>query len=133
MAKRNSIADQASKNPSVVLRAFAPETEFEVTLDGWMMMEAMGLALTRGERPSTRDLIVAMLIMTDIDAVRKAHRSRKLEELISAACKGKSVGDIMAYTAKITEAIEAAFEPTDSGADAGEKKSSPAPDGGSPS
>jgi hypothetical protein len=132
MAKRNTISEQSSRNPSVVLRAFAPETEYEVTLDGWMFMEALGLALTRGERPTTRELILAMLVLTDLTAVKKAHRGRKLELLIAEAAKGKSVGDIMAYTAKVTEAVEAAFEPTDSGAD-GEKKSSAAPDGGSPS
>lgn len=130
MKRKNSIQSQASKNPSVVLRAFAPETEFVMSLDGWMLLESMDIGLTRGERPTTRDLIIAMLVMTDIDAVFKAKRTRKLDALISEATEGRSVGDIMGYADKVTSAVEAAFEPSDTGTET-EKKPSPDADGGS--
>ena len=128
--QRTAITDQASKNPSVVLRAFAPDTEFVLTLDGWMLMESLDLPITRGERPKSRDLIIAMLVMTDEVAVRKAIRTRKIDELVKSATKGKSVGDIMAFAAKVTEAVEQAFEPSDTGVET-VKKDSAEPAGGS--
>ena len=129
MAKRSPMKDPAAGNPRVVLRAFAPETELVMSLQGWMLLEAMDNALTRGERPDTRDIILAVLTMRDAAAVRKAHQVRKLEDLIAAATKGQSVGDIMAYLPTIAAAIEAAFEPTAEPTATGEKKSHAAPAG----
>ncbi len=125
-------SSSASATPSVVLSAFAPDTEFELTLNGWMLLESLDNALTNGTRPKTRDLLLAMLVMTDEDAVFVAKRRGKIEELLSSASTGKKPGDVTNYTQRILEAVEAAFEPSDSGAlRDGEKKSPAAPAGGS--
>lgn len=123
---------QPSGNPSVVLNAFAPETEFVLTLDGWMLLESLDNALTNGTRPKTRDLLLAMLVMTDEEAVFAAKRRGKIDELLSTASAGRKPGDVTGYTEQILAAVEVAFEPSDSGAlRDGEKKSPAAPVGGS--
>ena len=131
MSKRqNPIAAAASKNPSVVLRAFAPDTEYVCSLDAWIVLEALGSAFTTGERPGMRDVVIAALVFTDIDAVFAARKTGKLDELVAKATAGKRPADALPLTDKIGEAIKAAFDPSDSGADPEEKKSSAAPAGG---
>jgi hypothetical protein len=130
MAKRNLVQEAASKNPSVVLRAFAPENEFVCSLDAWIFLEAMGSPFTTGGKPGLGDLVLAALVMTDTDAVIKARRTGKLDELMKTATKGKRPADVIPLTDALAEAINAAFEPSDSGTEA-EKKDSAAPDGGS--
>lgn len=129
MAKRNPIEEAKNRNPSVVLRAFAPETEFECSLDAWLLLEAMGSPLCQGETPGMRDLLLAALVFTDISAVRAARKTGKLEDLLAQATAGKRPADIADLPAKVTAAIRAGFEPLDSGAET-EKKSSAAPAGG---
>ena len=53
--KRNVIKEAASKTPSVVLAAFAPETEYTLTLDGWILLEALGCAYVTGGKPGMRN------------------------------------------------------------------------------
>lgn len=129
--KRKPSPAASSGNPSVVLRAFAPETCFTLSLDGWILLEAMGSNYTSGALPTMRDTVLAMLVMTDEDAVFEARKKGKIDQLISAATAGKKPGDILCMADKIKEAFEDALNPSDSGADPSEKKSSAAPDGGS--
>jgi len=135
MKRKNNIAAQASKNPSVVLAAFAEETEYVLDLDGAILLESLGCAfITGGGSPGLRDTLMAMLVMTDIDAVRKAMRTPGgLQKLLDAASKGRRLAHIMGQADKIAAALEASLAPVMSGAtSATEKKSSAAPDGGSP-
>jgi hypothetical protein len=132
MAKRNQIREQASRNPSVVLRAFAPETDFVLTLDGALLLERLECKYITGGKPGLRDLILSILVMTDEDAVLEALRKRTLDKLMSSASAGKTPGDILQLGDKVAQALATAMEPTDSGTPS-EKKSSAERDGGSPS
>lgn len=116
----------------MVLAAFAPETEYALTLDGWMLLEAVNSPLTNGEQPGTQDLLLAMLVMTDEDSVFAARRNRTLDDLLAAASKNKRPADIYGIAPKIHAAIQQAFAVLDSGAKS-EKKSQPELVGGSPS
>lgn len=129
MKRKNQIAAAASKNPSVVLRAFAPETCFTLSLDGWILLEALGSPLTTSGTPGLKDLCLAALVMTDEDAVLAARKSGKLEALLASFTHGKRPADVLGLTDKIHAAINAAFDPADSGVEV-EKKSSVAPVGG---
>ena len=117
-------------NPSAVLRAFAPETELVLTLDGYILLEAMESPLTTGQKPRIYDLVLAALVMTDESAVLAARRAGKVEDLIRANTAGKRPADIVALTPLITAAIAAAFDPVHTGAISTEKKSSQEPVGG---
>ena len=131
MSKRqNPIAAAASKNPSVVLRAFAPETEYTCSLDAWILLEALGSPFAAGGNPGLGDLVTAALVMTDTDAVIAARKSGRFAELLANATKGRRPADVLPLTEKLGMAIKAAFDPVDSGADPAEKKSSAAPAGG---
>jgi hypothetical protein len=123
-------AKASNSNPSVVLKAFAPETEYTLTLDGWLLLEALQSGYTTGANPTMRDTILALLVMTDEEAVLKARKAGKIDQLISAFSEGKRPGDVLALGPKIKEAFEAALEPASSGADPSEKKSSQESDGG---
>ena len=130
MAKRNRIAEAADRTPSVVLAAFAPETEFECSLDAWLLLEALQSPLCQGETPGMRDLLLAALVFTDLPAVRTARKTGKLEDLLARATAGKRPADLLGLPEKVTAAIRAGFAPLDSGTDSAEKKSSAAPAGG---
>lgn len=127
---QNSITEAASRNPSVVLRAFAPETAYTLTLNGWILLEALESPFTIGGRPGARDVLLAALVMTDEEAVLKARKAGRLDALLAAATAGKRPAAIIALTEKVGAAIAAAFDPA--GDETGtEKKSSAAPAGGS--
>lgn len=130
--KRKPLSDLSRPrgNPTVVLRAFAPETEFVCDLDAWILLEALESPFTLGEKPGLGDLVTAALVMTDYDAVSAARRTGKLDELIHKATAGKRPADVMHLPEKLGAVIEAAFAPTHSGAEGQEKKSSAAPAGG---
>jgi hypothetical protein len=131
MKRRPSKSPTAgSGNPSVVLRAFAPETCFTLSLDGWILLEALGSAYTTGGQPTMRDTVLAILVMTDEDAVFSARKAGKIEALVAAFTAGKKPGDVLALGDKIKAAFDTALEPSNSGADSSEKKSSAAPAGG---
>lgn len=130
MKRKNSIAAAASRNPSVVLRAFAPETCFTLSLDGWILLEALGSNYVAGRAPTMRDIVMAILVMTDEDAMFEARKKGRIESLIAAATAGKKPGDILCMADKIKAAFEDALNPSDSGADEAEKKSSPESAGG---
>jgi len=130
MAKKNPILAAASRTPSVVVAAFAPETEYTLTLDGWILLEALGCAYVSGGRPGMRDSILAILVMTDEDAVFEARKKGKIDQLIRGVTKDKRPADIMAQVDKIRAAFDAALDPMDDGANR-EKKSSAESDGGS--
>ena len=119
----------SSGNPSVVLSVFAPETEFSLSLDGWILLEALDSPFATGGKPTTYDLVLAALVMTDESAVLAARRKGTLEELMSAHTAGKRPADVMGLAEPIAAAIAAAFLPVDHGA-ASEKKSPAAPAGG---
>lgn len=129
MKRTNPIEDAAGKTPSVVLRAFAPETEYVLSLDGYLLLEAIGSPLTKGQVPGLRDIMIALLVMTDTDAVTKARRTGKLDSYISAASAGKKPGDILALAEKVKAAFEEALAPTEDGV-THEKKPSTASAGG---
>lgn len=130
MANKNRITEAANRTPSVVLRAFAPETEFECTLDAWLLLEALKSPLCNGETPGMRDLLLASLVFTDIDAVHRARKTGKLDDLLASATAGKRPADLLGLPEKVTAAIQAGFAPLDDGTDPAEKKSSAAPAGG---
>jgi hypothetical protein len=126
-------APSASANPSVVLRAFAPETEFTLTLDGALLLEALGCAFITGGTPGIRDAVMAVLVMTDEEAVFEARRKGRFEELMRATTKDRRPADILGLADKIAAALQDAIHPAATGADpADEKKSAAAPAGGSP-
>lgn len=127
---RNSIAAAAGRTPSVVLAAFAPDTELALSLDGWILLESLRNGYVTGETPGLRDTVVCLLVMTDEDAVFEAKKRGKMDQLIAAATKDKKPGDILSMAEKIRAAFEHAMQPTDSGAEPLEKKSSPAAAGG---
>ena len=117
--------------PSVVLRAFAPETDYVLSVNGVMLLEACDSPFISGERtPGMRDIMLAMLVLTDEDAVIAAHRKGALDALIHDAGAGRRPAEVFAQAPKIHAAIAAAMEPVDSGADDDQKKSSPGPAGG---
>lgn len=119
--------------PSVVLRAFAPETEFSLSLDGWILLEALGNKFVTGGSPGFRDVVVAALVMSDEDAVFAARRKGNLDALIAEATKGRRPSHAIAMLPKVRAAFDDSLAPADTGAAAGdEKKSSAAPAGGSP-
>jgi len=128
--KRKPSSTSSSGNPTTVVQAFAPDTEFTLTLDGWMLLEALGSNYTNGERPTMRDTVLAILVMTDEDAVFKARKLGKLEQLIASYTADKRPADVLALGDQITAAFQAALAPSDSGAQPSEKKSSPASAGG---
>jgi hypothetical protein len=128
--KSSAPSSSSSANPSVVLRAFAPETCFTLSLDGWILLEALESNYTAGRAPTMRDTVLAILVMTDEEAVFAARKKGKIEDLIAAATAGKKPSDVLAMADKIAAAFEDALNPSASGADAGEKKSSAAPAGG---
>lgn len=131
MKRKPSTTTSSSGNPSVVLRAFAPETCFTLSLDGWILLETLGCGYTTGAaQPTMLDTVLAILVMTDEDAVLKSRKAGKIEALVSAFSQGKRPADVLALGAKVKQAFEAALEPSDSGADPAEKKSSVAPVGG---
>lgn len=132
MKRTNNAIETASRNPSVVLRAFAPETPFTLTLDGWILLEALGNGYVTGAAPGLRDTVVAMLVMTDEDAVIEARKNGKLDVLVKSATAGKRPADATQYFKKIEAAFADAVAPADAGTERPEKKSSAAPDGGSP-
>jgi hypothetical protein len=117
--------------PSVVLRAFAEDTEYVLDLDGAILLEALDCSFIAGGTPGLRDTLLACLVMTDAAAVRAAHRTGTLDKLLSQASAGKRLADIMGRAEKIAAALEASIAPTDSGCDPTEKKLSAAPAGGS--
>ena len=118
-------------NPSAVLRAFAPDTPYVLTLDGYLLLEALGSPLATGAKPGMYDMTLAALVMTEEAAVYAARRAGKLDELVRSATAGKRPADIMAITPAIIAAIAAAFDPVNTSASIpSEKKSSPAPAGG---
>lgn len=128
--KRRTQPRSESAQPSVVLAAFAPETEYTLSLDGWILLEALGSGFTTGDQPTTRDIVLAAFVMTDEDAMLAARRKGTVEDLLRQATAGKRPADAVALIPKITEAINAAFAPTESGAAPSEKKRPPAPAGG---
>ena len=128
MKRKNSIAEAASRNPSVVLRAFAADTELVCSLDAWILLEAIGSPFTTAGHPGLGDLVIAALVMADPDAALAARRAGKFDDLVRKATAGKRPADVLALSDKIAAAITAAFDPSDSGADV-EKKSSQAPAG----
>lgn len=117
-------------NPSAVLRAFAPEAGFTLTLDGFLLLEALGSAFATGTHPKLYDVVIAAIVMTDEDAVLAARRKGTLDDLVKAFTANRRPADIVALTPRISAAITAAFDPVFTGAAPGEKKSSPAPAGG---
>ncbi len=130
MSKRNAIAEAASKNPSVVLRAFAPETEYVCTLDAWIFLEAIGSPFATAGKPGLRDMLIAALVFTDVDAVIKARRNGKFDAMVAEASAGKMPSDVMPLTDLLGAAIAAGFAPV-SDVSNDEKKSSAESDGGS--
>jgi hypothetical protein len=131
MAKRNLIAEQGSRNPSVVLRAFAADTDLTLTLDGWLLLEALENAYVTGGKPTLRDSIIALLVMTDTDAVADARRRGRMDALVREATADRKPGDILAAVPRIARAFEDALQPTHDGAEH-EKKSSAESAGASP-
>ena len=85
MSKRNPIAEAAGKTPSVVLAAFAPDTEFSLSLDGWILLESMRNPYVLGQPPGLRDTVLCMLVMTDEDAVFEAKKRGRIDKLIADA------------------------------------------------
>jgi hypothetical protein len=115
MNMKRKFTDNSSANPSVVLRAFAPETHFTLTLDGWILLEALESPFVTGQSPGLRDLVIAVLVMTDTAAVADARKNRGFDKLVADATFGKSPGDVMSLVPRITAAIQAAFDPADTG------------------
>lgn len=109
-------------NPSVVLRAFAPETDFTLSLDAWILLEALNSPFAAAGTPGLRDMVIAALVMTDEDAVFAARKAGKFDALVAAATAGKRPADVLGLAERIGAAIAAAFLPADSGASP-EKKS----------
>lgn len=130
--KRKTVtaAAAAGVTPSIVLRAFAPDTEFVLTLDGYLLLEALGCAFLRGQFPGMRDIMLAALVMTDCPAVQKAHRQKRVDALLGEAYAGKKPGDILALADAVRTALEDALAPTDDGGVEREKKHSSASAGG---
>jgi len=117
--------------PTTVLDAFAPETEYVLSVDGVMLLEEFESPFITGERcPGMRDILLAILVLTDEDAVLDAKRKGKVDDLIRGISKGRRPAEVLAQGPKITAAMNAALAPLDSGADADEKKSFLAPVGG---
>ena len=85
-----------------------------------------------GNAPGLRDTVVAALVMTDEDAVIAARKAGKLDEMVRKATAGKRPSDALELAPKIKAAFEDALAPADAGTERPEKKSSAAPDGGSP-
>jgi len=120
--KRRTQTRSDSANPAVVVAAFAPDTEYVLSLDGWILLEALGSPFTRQEAPGSRDVVLAALVMTDEDALLAARRNNTLEKLLATATAGKRPADILPLIPKLTAAINAAFEPASGGGTSGEKK-----------
>lgn len=120
-----------SANPSVVLDAFAPETELVLSVNGALLLEALDNPHFVGKRtPTLRDTIIAALVMIDDTAVSQAQRRGKLDDLIREFSSDHSMPEVLSLFPKVTAAIAAALTPLDSGADPDEKKSSAAAAGG---
>ncbi|MEO5915561.1 MAG: hypothetical protein ABIS50_15110 [Luteolibacter sp.] len=132
-SKPNSILEAASKNPSVALRAFAPEVDYILTMDAWMLLEALESPYVSGGKLQMRDTMVLLLAMTDTDTLFAAKRKGPdaVEDLLRAAGRTLRPQAVMDLRPKIEAAIDAAFDPLPPGE--AEKKSSAAPVGGSPS
>jgi hypothetical protein len=130
--KRKSSPAASTGNPSVVLRAFAPETCFTLSLDGWILLEALGSPYASGGMIQMRDSIILMLAMIDVDALAAARRMgpNAVEDLVLSVSKGKRPAEIVALRPKLEAAVAAALAPISTDAEAPEKKSSQAPAGG---
>jgi hypothetical protein len=129
--------------PSVVLAAFAPETEYDLDVEAVLVLEALDCAyITGSRRPGVRDAMLSLLAMTDLAALKDARRRGTVEELIAAAGRGRPPRELMARLPAIAAAIAAATGPApetpaaDAQDDAEdplaalEKKTAPAPAGG---
>jgi hypothetical protein len=121
-----------SATPSIVQQAFLPETEYVLTLDGALILEALGCRYLTGGQPGLRDIILSILVMTDEDAVILAHRKGQVDKLIQSVTAAHSLGEVLRLGDKVGEALQAALNPTESGVENDEKKSYAAPDGGLP-
>jgi hypothetical protein len=130
MSKAKKPTAGSPGTPSVVLRAFAPETNYTLTLDGYILLEALGCGLMKGTGATMRDMILAILVMTDEEAVMAARKSGRIEALISKFTEGKRPGEIRHLIEKANQAFEEATAPSDTGGAASEKKSSAESDGG---
>lgn len=130
--RANPIAEAAGRNPSVVIQAFCPETEYTLDLDGCILLEALQSPFLTGGAPGIRDTLLASLVLTDADAVLRARRNNRIDDLIRDASRGRRPADLIALGTKISAAIAAAFAPLQTGTEPAEKKSSLAPAGGSP-
>jgi hypothetical protein len=133
MKRRPSKSPTAgSGNPSVVLRAFAPETCFTLSLDGWILLEAMQSPYAGGGTIQMRDSVILMLAMIDVDALEAARRMgpKAVDDLVLSVSKGRRPAEIVALRPKLEAAVAAALDPISTDTEAPEKKSSPEPAGG---
>ena len=104
--------------PSIVRRAFAPETQYTLDLEGMLLLESLDCALVTGSRkPGLRDTILALLVLTDLAAVKKARSSKGVQGLIDAAVKGRKPAELFGLQERIVEAIKLACEPAPEGGD----------------
>ena len=133
MSKRqNPIAAAASKNPSVVLRAFGADTEYTLTLDAWILLESIGSPYVCGGSLRMTDSIALLVAMTDPDALLAAKRKgpNAVEDLCLMVAGKRRPAELVALRKALEAAVNAALAPLDSGADPAEKKSSARAAGG---
>ena len=72
MKRKSAKSAATAGNPAAVLRAFATEAEFILTLDGFLLLEALGSAFATGTHPKLYDVVLAAIVMSDEDAVLAA-------------------------------------------------------------
>ena len=131
------------KTPSVVIAAFAPETEYDLDVEAVLVLEALDCAyITGSRRPGVRDAMLSLVAMTDLPALKDARRRGTVDELLASVGRGRPPRELMERLPAIAAAIAAATGPapetpetdgTDADDDplaALEKKTAPAPAGG---
>lgn len=104
--------------PSIVLRAFSPDTGLELSLEGTLVLEALDCAfITGSHKPGVRDSMLALVAMTDLDTLKAARRTGKVDELLEALGREKKPRELMALLPRIAEAVRIASEPAAGGED----------------
>lgn len=129
-----------SATPSIVLAAFAPETELELTLEATLILEALDCGFITGSHtPGIRDALLALLAMTDLPALKAARKRGTIDELLETAGRSRKPSALLAMVPAIAEAVRLATDPAaaaepldddDNSFISVEKKSAPAAAGG---
>lgn len=129
--ERNPIEEAASRTPSIVLDAFAPQAALVLTLDAWLLLEALGSPYIIGGTITMRDTVLFYLALADADGLFAARAGGSLDELVHTWAKGRTPQEVLALRPQLAAALAAALAPASgSGADDAKKKPSTATAGG---